>query len=197
MHFVHKLSQAVAASEDLRCPSVYTLCLMRPCRPPSMHMGSMWSKNNLLLANLMPCQLLNALAGNVFFCRVFPSLHLQTWSVMTATCRRHVGQGVETTQHLKTVTTCLQMSAITWLLFEPKHLSTTKSVCVWAQTTITKLPTCRESPDMSSMSCCLDTLADMQCRRVTKTCRRHVADTTRHVCKWRLGKTRQNKTFPA
>ena len=121
MHFVHKLSQAVAASEDLRCPSVYTLCLMRPCRPPSMHMGSMWSKNNLLLANLMPCQLLNALAGNVFFCRVFPSLHLQTWSVMTATCRRHVGQGVETTQHLKTVTTCLQMSAITWLLFEPKH----------------------------------------------------------------------------
>ena len=41
MHFVHKLSQAVAASEDLRCPSVYTLCLMQPCRPPSMHMGSM------------------------------------------------------------------------------------------------------------------------------------------------------------
>ena len=32
----------------------------------------------------------------------------------------------------------------------------------------------------------LDTLADMQCRRVgdmNETCRRHVADTTRHVCK--------------
>ena len=27
--------------------------------------------------------------------------------------------------------------------------------------------------------------------------RRHVTDTTRHVCKWRLGKTQQNTTFPA
>jgi len=29
--------------------------------------------------------------------------------------------------------------------------------------------------------------------------RRHITDTTttRHVCKWRLGKTRQIKTFPA
>jgi len=32
---------------------------------------------------------------------------------------------------------------------------------------------------------------------VSETCRWHVADKTRHVCKWRLGKTRQNKTFPA
>jgi hypothetical protein len=50
------------------------------------------------------------------------------------------------------------------------------------------------------MSCRLDTLADMQCRRVadmtedvSATCR----DTTQHVCKWRLGKTWQIKTFPA
>ena len=50
------------------------------------------------------------------------------------------------------------------------------------------------------MSCCLDTLADMQCRwvadmtkDVSATCR----DTTQHVCKWRLGKTFQIKTFPA
>ena len=30
------------------------------------------------------------LAGNVFICHVFPSLHLQTWRVVSATCRRHV-----------------------------------------------------------------------------------------------------------
>jgi hypothetical protein len=61
------------------------------------------------------------LAGNVLFCRVFPSLHLQTWRVVSATCRRHVfghvadtrkccvGHGVETTRHLKT--TCRDMSS--------------------------------------------------------------------------------------
>ena len=37
--------QAVSARVDLRCPSVYTLCWMRPYRPPSVHIGSMWSKN--------------------------------------------------------------------------------------------------------------------------------------------------------
>ena len=54
--------------------------------------------------------------------------------------------------------------------------------------------TCRQ------MSCHLDTLNDMLCRRVggmtkdmSPTCR----DTTHHVCKWRLGKTWQIKTFPA
>jgi len=54
--------------------------------------------------------------------------------------------------------------------------------------------TCRQ------MSCRLDTLADMQCRRVgdmgkdmSPTCRRDIW----HVCKWRLGKTSQTKTFPA
>ena len=30
------------------------------------------------------------LAGNVFICHVFPSLHLQTWRVMSATCLQHV-----------------------------------------------------------------------------------------------------------
>ena len=60
------------------------------------------------------------LAGNVLFCRVFPSLHLQTWRVVSATCRQHVfghvadtrkccvGQGVKTTRHLKT---CRDMSS--------------------------------------------------------------------------------------
>jgi hypothetical protein len=54
--------------------------------------------------------------------------------------------------------------------------------------------TCRQ------MLCHLDTLADMQCRRVvdmtedvSATCR----DTTQHVCKWRLGKTWQIETFTA
>ena len=54
--------------------------------------------------------------------------------------------------------------------------------------------TCRQ------MSCCLDTLADMQCRWVadmTKDVLATCRDTTQHVCKWRLGKTWQIKTFPA
>jgi hypothetical protein len=30
------------------------------------------------------------LAGNVLIWNVFPSLHVQTWRVVSATCRRHV-----------------------------------------------------------------------------------------------------------
>ena len=52
--------------------------------------------------------------------------------------------------------------------------------CVWAETTITKLPKCRESRTCRQMSCRLDTLADMQCRRVgdmnedmSPTCHQH------------------------
>ena len=57
------------------------------------------------------------LAGNVLFCRVFPSLQLQTWRVVSATCRRHVfghvakmlcRPGGRNTWHLKT---CRDMSS--------------------------------------------------------------------------------------
>ena len=68
--------QAVGASEDLRCPSVSTLCWMLPCRPPSMHMGSMWSKNNLLAANITQCPFINAIVQQAPVSINLRSLHL-------------------------------------------------------------------------------------------------------------------------
>ena len=49
--------------------------------------------DGLLVGIIVGLHVVGFLAGNVVFCRVFPSLHLQTWRVVSATClwscRRH------------------------------------------------------------------------------------------------------------
>lgn len=73
------------------------------------------------------------LAGNVLFCRIFPSLHLPfadmacrvgDMSLVMSPTQENVvsARGLkQTTRHMKTCRDCLQMSAIKWLLFELKQ----------------------------------------------------------------------------
>ena len=94
------------ASEDLRCPSVYTLRLMWPCRPPCSR-ASTWVPCDPRTANIKPRQLLKASDQQA------PLLINYDLSIFTSAHRRYVIIDI-------VLVVCLRLSATTTVLYSSK-----------------------------------------------------------------------------